>query len=120
MVSGKTKRIVVIKDIHSNIIEEAILILKNDIDTSKLFSKEKKDKQKGEPLSNKSDSDYMMNEARLIIDNYIKESKAQAEFRNGLNINHAASRGKFSIGLFLNLTLIGIIIFLLMILLEII
>ena len=32
MVSGVTKKIVILKDIPSNLIEEAILILKNDYD----------------------------------------------------------------------------------------
>ena len=93
MVSGKTKRIVVIKDIQSNIIEEAILILKNDIDVEK---NEKQVKHKEASSNAESGNDYLLNEARLIIDNYIKECKSQAEARNGFNKKSSFFKDTFS------------------------
>jgi len=117
MVSGKTKRIVVIKDIQSNIIEEAILILKNDIDGGK---SEKQVKHK-EALSNAgSGNDYLLNEARLIIDNYIKECKSQAEARNGFNKRNGIFNGTFSFSALLNIIMAGGILFLLLMVLRLI
>lgn len=117
MVSGKTKRIVVIKDIRSNIIEEAILILKNDIDTSKVHLIEN---EKHTPTNNKYESDYLMNEARLIINNYIKECKTQAEARNGFHKENKHIKGKLSLWFIINLGLTGVTLFLLMLVLDII
>lgn len=119
MVNGKTKRIVIIKDIHSNIIEEAIIILKNDIDTSK-FHLTDKGKQSQTSTNSKFESDYLMNEARLIINNYIKECKTQAEERNGFNKKNKDIKRKISSGLIINLGLTSIILFLLMLVFDII
>ncbi|HHW48204.1 MAG TPA: hypothetical protein GXX14_06260 [Clostridiaceae bacterium] len=117
MVSGRTKRVVVIKDIQSNIIEEAILILKNDIDIEKI---EKQAKHKEVPSNAKMGNDYLLNEARLIINNYIKECKIQAEERNGFNKKNNIFKGTFSFSVLLNIVMAGAVLFLLLMVLGLI
>lgn len=68
MFYGKSKKIIVIKDIHSNLFEEAILVLKED-----------KEQEQGE-ISNSDKNcniknDFILKEAELIINNYIKDNK---------------------------------------------
>jgi hypothetical protein len=67
MFNGSSKRVVVIRDIHSNLIEEAILILKSDTEPAK----DKSDVQK----NRKRNNDFLVKEAELIIDNYVRENK---------------------------------------------
>ncbi|RCX13228.1 hypothetical protein DFR58_11846 [Anaerobacterium chartisolvens] len=58
MLSDDSKRIVVIKDIHSNIIEEAILILKD------------------RPAARRNrNKDFILSEANMIISRYVEENK---------------------------------------------
>jgi hypothetical protein len=68
MVSGNAKRVVVIRDIPSNIIEEAILVLKSDVGGKDVKA------CKEVPLRKKG-HDFLLKEAELIINNYIQESK---------------------------------------------
>jgi len=97
MVSGKTKRIVVIKDIPSNIIEEAILILKNE----PKFMKEIDSKDPGSK-NKRPDNDYIFKEAEMIINNYIKE--------NNLSIKNSKNERSVKTGVFKNKILPNIII----------
>ncbi len=70
MVTGDTKRIVVIKDISSNLIEEAILILKCDPGSQG---------DNGQPvvLTNKGrvKNEFILKEAESLINNYIKDNR---------------------------------------------
>ena len=60
MVAGDTKRVVVIKNISSNLVEEAILILKNE---------------PGAGVGEQHDkNDFILKEAEHIIHQYIKEN----------------------------------------------
>jgi len=117
MVSGKTKRIVVIRDIPSNIIEEAILILKNDIDIEKI---EKQFKNKEAPSNAKAGNDYLLNEARLIINNYIKECKSQVGEKYGFNKKNGIFKSAFSFSVLLNIIMGAGILFLLLLVLGLI
>ncbi len=69
MVAGDSKRIVVIKNISSNLIEEAILILKpgQDAAVGTIGSK---------PAQNRTSirNDLLLKEAEYIINQYIKEN----------------------------------------------
>lgn len=88
MVSGNSKRIVVIRDIPSNIIEEAILVLKGepggiaDIAVKGTAGKDRKD-GKGKKRQN----DLLIKEAEMIINNYIKECK-----NRGVHIDETIGR----------------------------
>jgi hypothetical protein len=66
MFYGKSKKIIVIKDIHSNLFEEAILVLKEE--------KEEEEKLKSSSKPDTKD-DFILKEAELIINNYIKDNK---------------------------------------------
>ncbi len=103
MVLGKTRRIVVIKDIPSNVIEEAILILKSEPDC-----KEAKD-CKGESKGNKKkNNDYLLKEARYIINDYIKESKLAGASGIDLNLREVgASKKKFLLNVGINLAVLS-------------
>ncbi len=68
MVAGDSKRIVVIKNISSNLIEEAILILKPGRDTPAGTGGSK-------PTQSRTNTrnDVLLKEAEFIINQYIKE-----------------------------------------------
>lgn len=68
MVAGDSKRIVVIKNISSNLIEEAILILRGGSDVSEGG---KKDDTAGGKSGARND--FLLKEAEYIINEYIKE-----------------------------------------------
>jgi hypothetical protein len=70
MFYGKSKRVIVIKDIHSNLFEEAILVLKED--------REQEQEKRKAGYENKIDNDkneFILKEAESIINNYIKQNK---------------------------------------------
>jgi len=68
MVAGDSKRVVVIKDISSNLIEEAILILKGESDGLPGGKTEKPSQSKS-----KARNDCLLKEAEFIINEYIRE-----------------------------------------------
>jgi hypothetical protein len=69
MVAGDTKRVVVIKNISSNLIEEAILILKSGPETQ--------EDRKGKPAQDKPNirNDFILKEAEHIINDYINGNR---------------------------------------------
>ena len=69
MVAGDTKKIIVIKNISSNLIEEAILILK-----SNPGDLENKQYVKMTGSSSSMKNNYILKEAENIINQYIKEN----------------------------------------------
>ena len=73
MTRSGTRRVVVIKDIPSNLVEEAILVLKTDKDFEITAPKGK------EGMAN----DFLIKEAQSIIENYIYEIKRGEEYLRG-------------------------------------
>ncbi len=69
MVAGDTKRVIVIKNIASNLIEEAILILKNEPGAAVEGRSEATDRSRAAYKS-----DHILKEAESIIHQYIKEN----------------------------------------------
>ncbi len=70
MFYGKSKKVIIIRDMHSNLFEEAILVLKEDRDKERV--------EVGKSAAEKSakvDNDFILKEAESIIDNYIKDNK---------------------------------------------
>lgn len=111
MVRGVTKKIVILKDIPSNLIEEAILILKNDYDIKNCSDMGKLSLAKELPNNGKKGrDDYLLNEAQLIIDNYIKECKQQAELRRDAERNRNKLKKLFSLNTVINIVLTSSII----------
>jgi hypothetical protein len=79
MVVSSTKKIIVIRDINSDSIEEAILILKNEPDCSGTNTSKK-------DMTEIKDNEYLLKEARFVINNYMKVCKktAQKKMKRGL------------------------------------
>jgi len=103
MFYGKSKRIIVIKDIHSNLFEEAILVLKED----KEQDKEKCKKINSDIIRNIK-NDFILKEAELVINNYIKDNKGKflPPKRKEINIKDQ----KFFKNLIINSALLGSIV----------
>ena len=71
MFDGKSKKVIVINDIHSNLFESAILVLKEEKDRKEkchIFNSDKRSNVK---------NDFILKEAESIINNYIKENKSK-------------------------------------------
>ncbi len=72
MFYGKSKKVIIIRDIHSNLFEEAILVLKED---------KEQEKDIGSKLTSGKNqnikSDFILKEAESIINNYIKDNKGK-------------------------------------------
>jgi len=116
MVCGNTKRIVVIRDINSDIIEEAILILKNDpgINNKNINGIFKKNK--------KIESRSLIKEAELIIDNYMKENGLNKQPVRGQGTDGRADGRKrnFIINAAINMALLGSITLLIFLIIRLI
>lgn len=104
MVFGNSKRIVVIKDIPSNIIEEAIFILKHD---PEMQTKEKK--AGGVTTANsKLGKDYLLKEAEAVINNYIVHNKFSE--RGGtprVALKWGSGKRKFVTNLVINISMVA-------------
>ncbi len=101
------RRIVVIKNVASNYIEEAIFILRSDSKVENNLLK--KDKQLYGKFNN--DKDYLIKEAQLIINNYIKEcekngiSYSNSNIRNSTIYNKKLLKSRISINTIINIAL---------------
>lgn len=68
MFYGKSKKVIILRDIHSNLFEEAILVLKE----------EKEQEQNKKVTSDKNiNNDFILKEAESIINNYIRDNKSK-------------------------------------------
>lgn len=70
MEENRLKNMIVLKDLPSNIVEEAIIILKNGTKIKKL---EKIEKNISSNIKNnkKNSKDYIVKEAEILLENYI-------------------------------------------------
>lgn len=73
MENGKMKNMVVLKNLPSNLVEEAIIVLKSSKKVKKLEKIDKKDKKanKEKPKNAPKEKDYIVKEAEMLISNYI-------------------------------------------------
>jgi hypothetical protein len=121
MVAGNTKKIIVIKNISSNLIEEAILILRNEPGVHVHNTAEKKDANKAEKQdTNKSGirNDFILKEAENIINQYIRENGLVIT-QNKHNSNTRDKRIRFlniSVNSFINILFIAASAFLIFVL----
>jgi hypothetical protein len=111
-VNGNNKRIVVIKDIPSNFIEEAILILKSEPDTGDGVNKDCSSAKPGK----KKDNEFLIKEAEMLINNYVKECKSRGIFTNEPVKKRRPVKSKFSINVAINIALVCSIAFLVFVL----
>lgn len=71
MFDGKSKKVIFINDIHSNLFESAILVLKEEKyreEKCNIFNSDKRNNVK---------NDFILKEAEAIINHYIKENKSK-------------------------------------------
>ncbi len=74
------KNMVILKDLPSNIVEEAIVILKPNVKLRSLnTTKTKKEnkKSKNEDRKDKNSKKYIINEAQMVISNYLSQIEKQ-------------------------------------------
>lgn len=84
MKTENMKNMVVLRDLPSNIVEEAIVILKPNVKLRNLDLIENKTKNK--KMENKQNTKkYIINEAEMIVNNYISE--IEKEKKNVYKIN---------------------------------
>ena len=109
---GNTRRIVVIRDIPSNFIEEAILILKSESGSAS----DKGQESNADKNARKIDNDFLIKEAELIINNYIKECRKRGIYTDTTKRKPGILKDKFKTNLIINIALIGSIAFLIFVL----
>ena len=80
MEASKLKNMVVLKNLPSNIVDEAIIILKSNKKVKKL-QKIEKDKQVKEK-EEKKDKDYILKEAEMLLNNYISKVEKDENQKN--------------------------------------
>lgn len=78
------KNMVVLKNLPSNIVDEAIVILKPNIKV-KSFDKVDKKNNKSKKTNKENAKKYIINEAEMVIGNYI--SKIENDKKNIVKIN---------------------------------
>ena len=86
MDKGNMKNMVILKDLPSNIVEEAIVILKPNVKFISLNAAEtKKDNNKKRENEGKKSKKYIINEAEMVIGNYL--SQIEKHKRKTYNLN---------------------------------
>ncbi len=103
MNTSSMKNIVVLKDLPSNIVEEAIIFLKEnqklkrpelvDIDLKKIKENSKNNTETNKKIDGKNSKDYIVNEAQMLIAEYISklENKDKKE-----NISYKKLKKKYN------------------------
>ncbi len=83
MEASNLKNMVVLKNLPSNIVDEAIIVLKTNKKARKLQKVEKNIKSVNKNES-KKDKDYILREAEMLVNNYISkiENKEKKDFSN--------------------------------------
>lgn len=98
----KMKNMIVLKNLPSNIVEEAFVVLKNDVKVHKLDVLDKKSKIKNDVY----EENYAVKEAEFILKEYIdniEQNKIDKKSKNCKNINKKYERLKaltFFLGMF--------------------
>ena len=75
MNESKMKNMVVLKDLPSNIVEEAYVILKPNQKFKKYIEKQEKGKKEIMP-------DYVVKEAEMVVSNYLSKIEENKKLRN--------------------------------------
>lgn len=83
MEASNLKNMVVLKNLPSNIVDEAIIVLKTNKKVRKLQKVEKNSKSINKN-ENKKDKDYILKEAEMLVNSYISkiENKDKKDFSN--------------------------------------
>lgn len=79
MKQNQMKNMIVIKNLPSNIVEEAIIILKNNKKIKSLNTIEKQGMEKPEKEINEN---YVVKEAEMVISNFISQIEKEKHFKS--------------------------------------
>lgn len=90
MEASKLKNMVVLKNLPSNIVDEAIIVLKTSKKVKKLQKVEQNKKTKSNE-NTKKDKEYILKEAELLVNNYI----SKIENSNNKDIFNKDLKGKY-------------------------
>ena len=82
MEASKLKNMVILKNLPSNLVEEAIVILKENKKVKKL---EKIDKNKKTEYKRENKKDYVLKEAELVVSSDIEELEEKKKTKEKLN-----------------------------------
>lgn len=107
---SQMKNMIILKDLPSNIVDEAIVILKNN---AKVKNKQAIENGNSDKFKESSsfDYDYVIKEAEFVVENYIKDIEKPKETKNQLKDIRIKYKKLQISSLFLGITLIaGIII----------
>ncbi len=107
MNSDNMKNMVILKDLPSNIVEEAIVILKPNVKLKKLdLAENKKENRKIKDQKQQNPKKYIINEAEMIISNYLSkiENDKKGKFKANKKIENKYKRLK-AISIFLSMLL---------------
>ena len=72
METSKMKNMIVLKNLPSNLVEEAIVILKSNKKAKKLERIDKKNKNE-KLIESRKEKDYLLKEAEMIVSSYISK-----------------------------------------------
>lgn len=78
MISNQMKNIVVLRNIPSNLIDEAFIILKSN---KKIKSLECVENKNGAKTQTKNSSDYIVKEAEMVISNYLSKIEDEKQVK---------------------------------------
>lgn len=107
MNNDNMKNMVILKDLPSNIVDEAIVILKPNVKLKKLdLAENKKENRKIKDQKQQNPKKYIINEAEMIISNYLSkiENDKKSKFKANKNIENKYKRLK-AISIFLGMLL---------------
>lgn len=100
MIQGNAKQVVILKNIQSNYIEEAILVLKNN--QQGMGNRKKATGM----ISNLKNSDHIVLEAQSIIDKYVQQHYSKYNYyMPNQKKNNPVKKWNFSVGVILNIAL---------------
>ena len=69
----KFKNMIILKDLPSNMVEEAYIVLKSNKMIKKLQKTDKKINKEGNFEDENKENQYVLKEAEMVVSNYIKE-----------------------------------------------
>ncbi len=87
METSNMKNMVVLKNLPSNLVEEAIIILKSNKKVKKLEKIDKKNKLNKEPPA-KKEKDYILKEAEMLISGYISKLEKYNEEKKDKSVKN--------------------------------
>ena len=79
MNSNQMKNIIVLKNLPSNIIDEAFVVLKNN---KKVKSLKKIENMQENNMPKEKSEDYILKEAEMVISNYLSKMEKEKEYKS--------------------------------------